>query len=148
MENSTCHKCKKNKGVNTLSRVKYKNKIYLYKICHECSKEVYLKYKDRVVKWHKDNIEKVRFYKRKYSKTKRKLVSKKQDKVREMVKLAIKKGLLIRGCCNICGKNKAQAHHENYNKPFEIMWLCSKHHREHEETTGLRKKKYQKNIKQ
>ena len=31
--------------------------------------------------------------------------------------------------CFKCGE-KGQAHHDDYSKPFEIKWLCFKHHRE------------------
>ena len=44
---------------------------------------------------------------------------------------AIKKGILIKNPCVICGENKAEAHHNNYTNPFDITWLCRKHHIEH-----------------
>ena len=34
---------------------------------------------------------------------------------------------LERQLCNICGK-KADAHHEDYSKPLDVMWLCRQHH--------------------
>lgn len=46
------------------------------------------------------------------------------------VKKAIYKNLIERTGCAICGK-KAQAHHEDYSKPLEVMWLCQAHHAEH-----------------
>ena|ERR1700689_2792033 len=30
--------------------------------------------------------------------------------------------------CLLCLNKKIEGHHENYNKPLEIMWLCKKHH--------------------
>lgn len=30
--------------------------------------------------------------------------------------------------CEICGDKKVVAHHDDYSKPTEIRWLCSKHH--------------------
>lgn len=41
---------------------------------------------------------------------------------------ALRKGTLTRQPCH-CGE-KAEAHHEDYAKPLEILWLCSKHHAE------------------
>jgi predicted DNA-binding protein YlxM (UPF0122 family) len=40
--------------------------------------------------------------------------------------------------CEVCGANgtfkdgrsEVQAHHCDYNKPLEVMWLCQKHHHE------------------
>lgn len=50
---------------------------------------------------------------------------------RRMTGNAIAGGKLERQPCGVCGKENAQAHHEDYSKPFDIMWLCFKHHREH-----------------
>ena len=40
---------------------------------------------------------------------------------------AILAGKLIRQPCEICGE-KALGHHEDYNKPLEVKWLCIRHH--------------------
>lgn len=55
---------------------------------------------------------------------------------------AIKRGLLVRGVCEVCGSSeKVEAHHSDYTKPFDITWLCKKHHSEHHlnEKRGLTK---------
>ncbi len=60
---------------------------------------------------------------RKYSKEHREIKN-----VQVKVSRAIKAGKLIRQPCIVCNLSDAQAHHENYSKPFEIIWLCPKHH--------------------
>lgn len=47
-----------------------------------------------------------------------------------MVKYRIRKGEIIVGPCEICGKVKADAHHDDYAQPLAIRWLCSFHHRD------------------
>ena len=32
-------------------------------------------------------------------------------------------------CC-VCGDTKSQAHHEDYSKPLEVVWVCIKHHKD------------------
>ena len=44
---------------------------------------------------------------------------------------AIRDGRLIREVCEVCGNKKVDAHHDNYEKPLEIRWLCKKHHAAH-----------------
>ena len=51
-------------------------------------------------------------------------------KARIMVSNAIRDGKLISLPCVKCGENKAHAHHEDYSKPLDVMWLCKKHHLE------------------
>lgn len=43
----------------------------------------------------------------------------------------IRQGLVKRENCCICGESKnVEAHHDDYNKPLEIQWLCKVHHAE------------------
>ena len=44
---------------------------------------------------------------------------------------AVKKGRVKKKPCEVCGKEKAQAHHDDYSKPLDVRWLCVKHHNEH-----------------
>ena len=43
---------------------------------------------------------------------------------------AIKKGDLVRSPCVRCGEEKSLAHHEDYDKPLEVMWLCQPCHKQ------------------
>lgn len=48
---------------------------------------------------------------------------------RKAVEYAVKTGRLERQPCERCGAEKAQAHHEDYGKPLDVMWLCPKDHK-------------------
>lgn len=111
--------------------------------------------KDRAMKkaWRKKNVEKNKEYQRRYRekegyKEKKKAYyeahkqefferakrnSKKyvnERKAQKELWNAIKRGDITQKPCEICGDMKADAHHPDYNKPLEVMWLCRKHHRE------------------
>src|SRR5580765_3386225 len=42
---------------------------------------------------------------------------------------AIRNGTLVRQPCSQCAAVKAEAHHEDYNKPLDVVWLCAGCHR-------------------
>jgi hypothetical protein len=46
-----------------------------------------------------------------------------------VVQRAVRDGLLVRQPCEKCGAGQAHAHHDNYDEPMNVMWLCAKHHR-------------------
>lgn len=55
-----------------------------------------------------------------------------KHRVRSLTRAYIKAGKLKRLPCEICGTNEAvQAHHDDYDKPMDVRWLCRKHHAEH-----------------
>lgn len=43
---------------------------------------------------------------------------------------AVRGGRLTRQPCEICGKEQAHAHHDDYSKPLDVRWLCTTHHAE------------------
>ena len=47
---------------------------------------------------------------------------------RRLAQIAVLKGLLIKSPCQYCGIPKTEGHHNDYNKPLEVIWLCSKCH--------------------
>ena len=57
-----------------------------------------------------------------------------QKKAHGVVNMAIAKGRLKRQPCELCGEPKSEAHHDDYKKPYQIRWLCMKHHREWHKT--------------
>lgn len=49
---------------------------------------------------------------------------------RQRLANAVRAGRVFRLPCIICGDPNSQGHHADYTKPFEVQWLCFKHHRE------------------
>lgn len=62
----------------------------------------------------------------------------KRINVRKKTNHAIKSGLLSKRPCIICGDTNVQAHHESYDNPYDVIWLCDKHHKEkHKKQTNM-----------
>lgn len=49
-------------------------------------------------------------------------------KANAMVNAATRKGLLKKQPCLVCG-GKAVAHHPDYDRPLDVVWLCQPHHK-------------------
>lgn len=47
------------------------------------------------------------------------------------VEVAIKFGRMTRMPCEVCGDAKSHAHHDDYSKPLDVIWLCHSHHMAH-----------------
>lgn len=43
---------------------------------------------------------------------------------------AIRDGRLLKQPCEVCGSKEVHAHHRDYSRPLEVMWLCPEHHSE------------------
>lgn len=41
---------------------------------------------------------------------------------------AVRDGRIERQPCAVCGETYAHAHHEDYSKPLDVLWLCPAHH--------------------
>lgn len=62
--------------------------------------------------------------------------AKKKANARSYTREYIKRGYIKRKPCEVCGA-KAEAHHDDYDKPTEIRWLCRQHHLEHHRKEAL-----------
>lgn len=54
-----------------------------------------------------------------------------REKARNLVQVAVYNNLLLKPkCCQKCrqNKHKMHAHHFDYNRPYNVWWLCPKCH--------------------
>ncbi len=77
----------------------------------------------REKKWRALNKEKVAASRAKWNE---KNLNKK--KAHNTLNRAIRAGKIERMPCSDCGELKSEGHHVDYEKPFEVIWLCKQHH--------------------
>lgn len=56
--------------------------------------------------------------------------NKKKRKAHISVGNAVRDGRLIKQSCEVCGDQVVDAHHDDYDKPLDVRWLCHAHHNE------------------
>lgn len=76
-------------------------------------------------RWKESNREKVRASCKRWREA-----NPEKARCHRLVNEAVNRGLLKKFSCHICGDQDSQAHHEDYSKPLEVVWLCNKHHKE------------------
>ena len=103
--------------------------------CKECNKQ-------DVTDNRNKNIERIREYDRERSKNPIRIKAaqqialawrrddKRRMKCHNAVARAVRSGALERQPCIRCGATKSVAHHEDYDKPLDIMWLCQICHKQ------------------
>ena len=103
--------------------------------CKECNK-------NDVTANRNKNIEKIRAYDRERGKNPKRIKAvteitrawreedKRRSRAHSAVSRSLRSGELVRQPCCRCGEEKSVAHHEDYDKPFEVMWLCQPCHKQ------------------
>lgn len=52
----------------------------------------------------------------------------KREHARKILAHARAKGLVHGRRCCVCNAENAEGHHDNYDRPYEVAWLCKLHH--------------------
>jgi len=112
-----CSCCKKNKELNFFYKAP-KGKFGVRNICKECYSSITKTYK-------KVHPEKMAAWKKAYNERNNKKV-----KCRNKLNYSIHIGKIQKNNCELCNDPNVQAHHDDYDKPFNVRWLCDHHHKE------------------
>jgi len=54
--------------------------------------------------------------------------ARKRANARSYLHVYIRRGKIQKQPCMFCGSEPAQAHHHDYDKPLDVVWLCKAHH--------------------
>lgn len=114
--------------------------------CKDCVKNrIHLYWKDgrgKVVDAKRQKSLTRRLWQKDYSKTMKKKHRPKYE-TRTMFWNWFRYNKQIKENCSVCGTNeKIEAHHPDYNKPYDVLWLCALHHKEwHRQHKAIEAKK-------
>ena len=54
-----------------------------------------------------------------------------KNRTRRATTMMIENGSIKKKPCEVCGNEKVDTHHDDYNDPEKVRFLCRKHHAEH-----------------
>jgi len=129
-----CFKCKTVKPLEEFYKHPRMGDGHLNK-CKSCTKS-------DANKNRQDNLEARRDYDRQRSKLAHRMELKsillkswrtedlRRQRCHNAVRTAILNGKLVKFPCERCGEVKSLAHHEDYDKPLDVMWLCQPCHKQ------------------
>ena len=133
----SCFKCEITKPLTEFYKHSMMADGHLNK-CKACTKKDVANHREK-------NIETVRAYDRERAKRPERiqhaievtrqwrLADKRRLKAHNAVARALRKGLLTPTPCVICASLKSVAHHEDYDKPLDVVWMCQACHKQHHE---------------
>ena len=126
METKTCFKCNTEKPLSEFYGHPKMSDGHLGK-CKTCTKFDVSKNRDDKIGYYRE------YDKRRYKEDPRvrERISKRDKKkyaASSRLNLLVSRGKIERGACEICGKENAEGHHEDYDRPEDVIWLCRRHH--------------------
>lgn len=121
METKICSDCKKELPISKFT-FRQDSQTYRNK-CHKCA---YQQNKKSIKKYQKKNPDKVIKSTLNWRKK-----NKKKRNAQSMLQRYVKIGKIIKPviCENCKLKKDLQGHHEDYNKPLDVNWLCAECHK-------------------
>ena len=139
----TCSKCKKEKPLSDFFRNKTRSGYFIR--CKSCCGKDQISYRKtlagKLSQTKYDTSEKGKRSRKRYDQSaKGKIARDRQMKkyslanpakrdAKRLVYNAVRRGDLIRQPCAVCSTTEnIHAHHCDYDKPLDVMWLCQKHH--------------------
>jgi len=140
-----CFKCKTVKPLEEF----YKHPLMLdghLNKCKECTK-------NDVNQHRLLNLEKIRAYDRKRGKRPERIKKnievtrlwrqedRRRGKAHSAVAKALRQGTLLPLACEWCGEENSLAHHEDYDKPLDVIWLCQPCHKKRHKQIDMEKSK-------
>jgi hypothetical protein len=129
-----CFKCKTIKPLTEFYKHSEMADGHLNK-CKACAK-------NDVGKHRSENLDRIRQYDRDRGKLDHRIKlatemtrswraeDKRRQTAHTAVAKAIRNGVLTRMPCERCGAVKSEGHHEDYDKPLDVMWLCRPCHKQ------------------
>ena len=135
MKTKICFKCGEEKSLDDFYKHSQMNDGHLNK-CKECNKkdvhnnyfnnrDYYIEYDKKREKQGSRKIDKLKYQ------TDRRKREPEKYKARNAIYNAVRDGRVERKPCEMCGDKKSQAHHEDYSKPLDVIWLCRSCHVKH-----------------
>ena len=123
-----CPKCKKEKSKNEFYKSSSRSDgVRGYcKLCSSLENRSLRKY---YAKYNRNRYKNDENFRNIIKKRTRRFTKKKGDMIYVSVFNAIKKGMLLKKPCMICGNKKVHGHHKDYKKVLDVIWLCPLHHR-------------------
>lgn len=139
-----CKGCNQWLDTEKFNTYKKNGKTYLQYMCRDCRRrrDTSEERREKDRESYKKNKHKYREQQRIYNSTDRaKELNRKRskkywdanpekNKARKKIRTCIRNGSIVRPeVCSRCGKKgKIEAHHKDYNKPLDVVWLCRKCH--------------------
>lgn len=135
--NKVCARCSIEKNINEFYKHKETSDGYL-NFCKECKKEEARKHsssiKGRINDKNRQNTDKRKKWRAEFQK-KYRAKHKKKNLARRIFWNTFRYGTIKKLPCEQCGTEEmVEAHHYDYDKPLDVMWLCGNHHKEWHKT--------------